>query len=91
MAVRNPQPKEPDKSAVELAVAALDGNPNPVDMDMNGIDPAPTSLDLPQEGDGYFTGEMCSNPRCTRRTVDACSGCGSPLCEECVGLPGTEG
>ena len=50
MAVRNPQPKEPDKSAVELAVAALDGNPNPLDMDMSGITPAPTSLDLPLPG-----------------------------------------
>ena len=43
-------PKKPEKSAVELAVAALDGNPNPLDMDMSGIDPAPTSLDLPLPG-----------------------------------------
>jgi hypothetical protein len=91
MAVRKAQPRKPEQSAVDLAIAAIEGRPNPLDMDMTGIDPDPTSLDLPQEGDGYFTGEMCSNPRCTRRTVDACSGCGSPLCEECVGLPGTEG
>ena len=38
--------KEPKESAVELAIAALDGNPNPLDMDTRGIDPDPTSLDL---------------------------------------------
>jgi hypothetical protein len=50
MMARNPQPKKPEESAVELAVAALDGNPDPLDMDMSGIDPAPTSLDLPLPG-----------------------------------------
>jgi hypothetical protein len=43
-------PKKPEKSDVDLAVAALEGNPNPLDMDMKGIDPAPTSLDLPLPG-----------------------------------------
>jgi hypothetical protein len=43
---RNQQPKKPEESAVELAVAALDGNPSPLDMDMTGIDPDPMSLDL---------------------------------------------
>jgi len=33
-------------SAVALAVAALDGNPSPLDMDMRDIDPDPASLDL---------------------------------------------
>jgi hypothetical protein len=42
--------KKPMEFVVELAVAALDGNPNPLDMDMSGIDPAPTSLDLPLPG-----------------------------------------
>jgi hypothetical protein len=50
MAVRNPQPKEPDKSAVELAVAALDGNPSPLDMDLENIGDSPTDLDLPLPG-----------------------------------------
>ena len=50
MMARNPQPKKPEKSAVELAVAALEGSPNPLDMDMRDIDPAPTSLDLPLPG-----------------------------------------
>ena len=44
-------PKGPHKvPAVELAVAALDGNPNPLDMEMEGIDPDPTSLDLTLPG-----------------------------------------
>jgi len=50
MMARNPQPKKPEESAVELAVAALDGNPSPLDMDMRAIDPDPTSLDLALPG-----------------------------------------
>jgi hypothetical protein len=42
--------KKPKKSAVELAVAALEGSPNPLDMDMRSIDPDPTSLDLTLPG-----------------------------------------
>jgi hypothetical protein len=30
-----------------MAIAALDGNPNPLDTDLSGIDPDRTSLDLP--------------------------------------------
>ncbi len=43
-------PKKPKKSAVELAIAALDGNANPLDMDLTSIDPDPTSLDLALPG-----------------------------------------
>ncbi len=50
MMARNPQPKKPEESAVELAVAALEGSPNPLDMDMRAIDPDPTSLDLALPG-----------------------------------------
>ena len=39
-------PKMPKDSDVELAIAALDGNANPLDMDMSDIDPDPTSLDI---------------------------------------------
>ncbi len=46
MATRNPRPKKPMTTDVDLAVAALDGNPNPLDMDTTDIDPDPTSLDL---------------------------------------------
>jgi hypothetical protein len=57
------------------AVAALDSSVNPMDMDMGGIDPAPTSLDLSDSQDA----EMGSNTRRTRRAVDVCSECGRPV------------
>jgi hypothetical protein len=44
-------PKKPKKSAVELAVAALEGNTNPMDMDTKGIGDSPSDLDLPGEPD----------------------------------------
>jgi len=50
MALRRHQPKKPKESAVALAIAALDGNEHPLDMDMGDIDPDPTSLDLPLPG-----------------------------------------
>lgn len=43
-------PKKPMRTAVYLAVAALDGNPNPLDMDMSDIDPDPMSLDVTLPG-----------------------------------------
>ncbi len=60
------------------AVAALDSSVNPMDMDMGGIDPAPTSLDLPEKEDH----EMLPNPGCTHSAVDACIICGQPLCQD---------
>lgn len=41
--------KTPRESVVELAIAALDGNPNPLDQDMSAVNPDRTSLDLPEE------------------------------------------
>ena len=56
---------KPMRTAVDLAVAALDGNPNPLDMDMNGIDPDPTSLDLPEvrprRGGGPASGDAAAS------------------------------
>jgi hypothetical protein len=43
-------PKTPTEFVVELAVAALDGNPNPLDMDMKGIGESPSDLDLTLPG-----------------------------------------
>jgi hypothetical protein len=45
-------PKKPEKSAVEMAIAAVEDSPrpSPLDMDMSGIDPDPTSLDLALPG-----------------------------------------
>ena len=62
------------KSAVDLAIAAVEGNPNPLDVEMD-IDPDPTTLGLPEEE--YQ--EACSNPRCSRPAVGTCSECGSLL------------
>lgn len=62
--------KTPMRSAVDLAVAALDGSPNPLDTDMRDIDPDRTSLDLPEEEH--------------RPGADRCMHCGSKLCEECA-------
>ncbi len=67
MVVRNPRPRKPDQSAVELAIAALDGSPNPLDMDMMGIDPDPTSLDLTLAGRATGTppsrGRLLAGPK----------------------------
>ena len=48
----NQQPRKPVESAVDLAVAALDGNPSPspLDQDMSAVGPYPTSLDLTLPG-----------------------------------------
>ena len=79
MAARNQQPNKPGNPDVELAIAALDGNPNPLDMAMEGIDPDPTSLDL--EGSQQA---MCSSPRRPRPAEDNCIICGQPVCEDCA-------
>ena len=63
------------ESAAELAVGALEGNPNPIDMDMRGIDPAPTSLDMPEEE----YDETRSNPRCAPSALGVCRECGRPF------------
>lgn len=56
-----PQPKKLIKPQVDLAVTALEGNPNPLDMDLKGIGPVPTSLDLV----GTQESRTCSiPPRC---------------------------
>jgi hypothetical protein len=72
MATRSPRPNKPKRSAVDLAIAALDGNPNPMDMDLTGIDPDPTSLDL----DGDLRTDACPKPR--RRAPGRCA-CGRLL------------
>jgi len=78
MMTRNLQPRQTGYSVVDIAVAALDGNPNPLDMPMEGIDPSPTSLDM-LEGERQ---EMCS--RRMRPAEDTCIICGQPPCDGCV-------
>ena len=50
MVVNDLEPKKPKESAVELAIAALEGSLNPLDMDTRDMDFTPTSLDLPLPG-----------------------------------------
>jgi hypothetical protein len=68
---RNQQPKKPEKSDVDLAVAALDGNPSPLDMDMRAIDPDPTSLDLalPGKPDDRHAAETGADWRQSKKAV----------------------
>jgi hypothetical protein len=65
-------------SALDLAVSAVEGQPNVMDLPISGFDPSPGELDLLENEHG----EMCS--RCKRPAVDRCPECGSPLCEDCV-------
>lgn len=69
---------KPKKSALELAVAALDGNANP--MDMRDIGESPSDLNLYDDNGS----EMCPNPHCSLRAVNECIICGQPFCENCV-------
>jgi hypothetical protein len=69
METKSLPPMKQLRTAVDLAVAAaLDGNPNPLDMDMRDIDPDPTSLDLV----GSQKAETCPRPRRRDRAVCAC-------------------
>ncbi|MGD0696531.1 MAG: hypothetical protein ABSB82_17055 [Terriglobia bacterium] len=79
MMARYLQPEEPKQSALEMALAAIEGRPNPLDdAEMAKVSTEPGSLDLPEtEHQG-----MCSNRRRTRSDVDECIVCGQPLCED---------
>jgi hypothetical protein len=72
MMARNPHRKEPKECPVQLALGALEGHPNVMDLPMRGFDPSPTVLGL---DDGYES-EMRSTPRGTGPAVDVCSKCG---------------
>jgi len=78
MAVRKPQPRNPNESAVRMAVLAVQGSPGVMDMPMTGFDPSPGALDLPDKEHR----QVCS--RCGRPAVGRCPECGSPLCDDCV-------
>jgi hypothetical protein len=78
MATRRPQPKKTMRTAVDLAVLAVQGSPSVMDLPMTGFDPSPGALDLPERQHR----ETCS--RCDRPAVDRCPECGSPLCEDCI-------
>jgi hypothetical protein len=78
MVTRNLQRKKSRMADVDLAIAAVEGQPNAMDMPMAGFDPSPGALDLPDKEHR----QVCS--RCGRPAVDRCPECGCPLCEDCV-------
>ena len=78
---KNRNSKNQVKSAVRMAVRAVEDDPRPLDMPVDGVDPSPGALDLPEME------QRCS--RCGGPSVDTCPECGSPLCEDCTGCPET--
>ena len=72
MVVKNPEANTQENSLVELAIAAVERVPAPLDADMGDVDDSPTCLSL----DGDEEAEACCNPRCTRHAVDDCIICG---------------
>jgi hypothetical protein len=84
MTANSPKLKRSMRTDVNLAIAAVEGRPNPLDdADLTKVNPDRTSLDLPDEGHQ----ETCS--RCGRPAVGRCTNCGSPLCGDCAGYPET--
>ena len=79
MRTRKPQPKIPLNCAVDMAIAAVMGDRHPLDMPVEGVDPNPVSLDLPE------TGRTCS--RCKGPAIGQCPECGCAVCRDCLGLP----
>ena len=78
MTANSPKLKRSMKTALNLAIAAVEGRPSPLDdADLAEVNPDRTSLDLPEEE--HLA--LCS--RCGRPAVDRCPECGSPVCNEC--------
>jgi len=63
--------QKPENTDVELALGALDGNPSPMDLPLEGFDASPTNLGL-MDGE---EGEMSSIPRCTHPDMGDCIIC----------------
>ena len=79
MAIRNPRRKKPKICPVQLAVAAVEHDGGVMDLPVEGFDPSPTALDL----DDADENGICSEPRRSCPTVDACIICGQPVCDDC--------
>ena len=80
MALRNQQHKKPKPCPVQMAVAAVEHDGSVMDLPVEGFDPSPTALSL-DDGEGT---EICSKPRRSCPTVDACIICGQPPCDDCA-------
>lgn len=81
MVAKNQRCKKAEQSAIEMALAAIEGRPNPLDdPELRKVSPDPTSLDMPEEE--YR--EVHSTLRHSHSHVDACAVCGSPLWDDCM-------
>jgi hypothetical protein len=79
MAFKNLNANKPATAEIEMAVRAVEGVPNAMDMDFSGVDPDPTSVDIAPEGNGVVTEETGSDDQ---HVVDECIICGQPVAEE---------
>jgi hypothetical protein len=76
MKIRKPQRKIPIRSVVRMAIATVEGRPNPLDdPEMAKVNPHPGSLDLPDE-DGPVTTGAHSFSHSSQNSVDTCPRCG---------------
>ena len=80
MMLKNRQAKRPTTAEIEMALRAVEGIPNAMDMDLSGVDPEPTSLDICSEGSDSVADARCSNHQ---HVMDQCIICGQPLAEDC--------
>jgi hypothetical protein len=76
MVLKNLQAKRLTRAEVEMAVRAVEGIPNAMDMDFAGVDPDRTSLDVAPEGHDSVAGVRCFDHR---HVVGACIVCGQRL------------
>jgi hypothetical protein len=69
--VNNPKRLNKVAAVVEMAVAAVTGDANVMDIPMSGFDTSPNALDVDLAGET----QVRSDPRSKRPTVDVCGGC----------------
>jgi hypothetical protein len=79
MVCKNLQSNKPTSADIEMAVRAVEGVPNAMDMDFSGVDPDPTSLDIVPEGNGLVTDETGSD---SEYLADDCIVCGQQVAED---------
>jgi hypothetical protein len=80
MVSKNLRSDKPTEADIEMAVRTVEGIPNAMDMDLSGVDPEPTSLDICSEGSDSVADARCSNHQ---HVMDQCIICGQPLAEDC--------
>ncbi|MGD1157988.1 MAG: hypothetical protein ABSA41_19485 [Terriglobia bacterium] len=61
-----------------MAIRAVEGIPNAMDMDFASVDPDPASLDIASEENGFATDETGSD---NQHVADENIVCGQPLAE----------